>query len=1263
MRMRIEASLVALLAIMGGHAVDAADWPTYLKDNWRSGVTDEQLAVPLVQAWVYKARFAPRPAFGHGYPKTTNWEGGVEKRVIDFDRADAVVAVGGKIYFGSVGDGKVYCLDAATGGVAWTFRTDGPVRLAPAIAGGKAYFGSDDGHVYCVNAATGALVWKFRAAPEDHKIIGNGRLISLWPVRTGVLVDEGVAYFSAGIFASEGVFSYAADAGTGTLLWKNDREGESRLKHVSPMGYQLATKEALVVPMGRMAPAVYDRQTGEMLHKLFIYYGGGTYCTMYEDLLFTGWGAAYCFPIKRKHPGLGEYGTSKSLGSFPGGRLVYADGMVYSCAVPKNEGVSTSVKALAWRPPAATGTVQKSSEAAPAEDKGWTVPFPMAESIILAGKTLFVGGEGLLAALDAADGKTLWSQKMPGSVLHLALSNGRLFASTDQGEIYCFAASGTKALGVVAEAVDPKVKVAPAFQAAAGEILKAAPGAHKGFALIYGVETGELALEMARRTELNIVAVSPDAAKVEAARDLLDRAGVYGGRVVVMQAPLEKLPFTKYFANLVVSETAIAAGTPVGSAAEMVRVCTPVRGTVVASGAADALKAWADGTPLVGAEMKGDWAIYRRPALPGAANWTDQFGTAAAWGTSDDDLVRAPFRVQWFGEPGYEHMVDRHYSGSSPLGADGRLFVPTRKGLHAFDAYNGTELWFYAMEHAAHPNLSICPGNAVIGPQGFFLASDDVVHLLDVETGKLLKEYKLPAAEDGTRRMWGYLAVADGVIIGSRTLGHLPVSEWTGRNTDLTPVANSDILFGMDAETGKVLWTYPTTWFRAHSPAVADGVVFIGYAQGAGGADLERALAEKAKYLPTFDPKTQEALSKAGPWTMLLAALDVKTGKPRWQRIVDAVICGGGEAVLACKDGLLFQFSSIGNDKSFDGLIRGRWATRVIIARSAETGEVAWMKNYDYRGRIALMGDTVLAEPFALDIRTGEQRMVEHPITGARTPWFFVRPYKNCGPFNASKHCLFFRNDSNGYYDIGRHEGSATFDSYRPSCWMSFNSANGLATFAAGGSACRCPGTLQGTVALVHDEENRVYGDFALAAGDVLPVKNLFLNLGAPGDRRDAENQLWLAHPRQKFLGGFQFPYTAEFYEGGGFDRRDSTWNKIDDTPVSWVHNSWAGGIRSLTMTLRRPEDGPATYTVRLLFSETAGAVAGQRVFDIKLQGRTVRQGVDVIKEAGAPDKALVLSFSGIKAKDALMLELVSRQAAPSSAQWPVLCGLTIAQE
>ena len=47
-------------------------------------------------------------------------------------------------------------------------------------------------------------------------------MISRWPIRTGVMVDRGIAYLVAGIWATEGVFAYALDAKTGREIWCND---------------------------------------------------------------------------------------------------------------------------------------------------------------------------------------------------------------------------------------------------------------------------------------------------------------------------------------------------------------------------------------------------------------------------------------------------------------------------------------------------------------------------------------------------------------------------------------------------------------------------------------------------------------------------------------------------------------------------------------------------------------------------------------------------------------------------------------------------------------------------------------------------------------------------------------------------------------------------------------------------------------------------------------------------------------------------------
>jgi len=63
-------------------------------------------------------------------------------------------------------------------------------------------------------------VWKTRLAPREHRIPGNGRIISAWPVRSSVVLRDGTAYAGAGMFPSEGVYLYALDARTGAVKWQ-----------------------------------------------------------------------------------------------------------------------------------------------------------------------------------------------------------------------------------------------------------------------------------------------------------------------------------------------------------------------------------------------------------------------------------------------------------------------------------------------------------------------------------------------------------------------------------------------------------------------------------------------------------------------------------------------------------------------------------------------------------------------------------------------------------------------------------------------------------------------------------------------------------------------------------------------------------------------------------------------------------------------------------------------------------------------------------
>ena len=180
----------------------------------------------------------------------------------------APVAAGGLVFLGG-DDCKVRAFDAATGGPRWTFMTAGRVLQPPTIWNGRAYFGSGDGHVYAVEATTGRLLWRFRVAPAERRIMAYGALSSTWPVDTGVLVKDGIAYAAAGIIDYDGTYVVALDAVTGKLQWENASTGhldEELRKGVSAQGVLVPASGRLWMPGGNViSPAAYDLKTGAYL--------------------------------------------------------------------------------------------------------------------------------------------------------------------------------------------------------------------------------------------------------------------------------------------------------------------------------------------------------------------------------------------------------------------------------------------------------------------------------------------------------------------------------------------------------------------------------------------------------------------------------------------------------------------------------------------------------------------------------------------------------------------------------------------------------------------------------------------------------------------------------------------------------------------------------------------------------------------------------------------------------------------------------------
>jgi hypothetical protein len=260
--MNIALSLLVQLCCCAGALQEKAadDWPTYRKDPARSGKTSTALPDPLQLLW---SRSLPpiTPAFRN--PR------------LQFDRGYEPIVAGKTLYLGSSRDDSVSALDTETGREKWKFFTEGPVRVAPVAWRDRLFVASDDGRLYCLDAASGRPRWTFQAVPSNRKVLGNGRLISVWPVRGGPAVADDCVYFAAGIWPFEGIFVYALDAASGDVVWRNDRSGflygdqphsTEAMGGVTPQGYLVVAGDDLIVPCGTALPATFDRKTGALKH-------------------------------------------------------------------------------------------------------------------------------------------------------------------------------------------------------------------------------------------------------------------------------------------------------------------------------------------------------------------------------------------------------------------------------------------------------------------------------------------------------------------------------------------------------------------------------------------------------------------------------------------------------------------------------------------------------------------------------------------------------------------------------------------------------------------------------------------------------------------------------------------------------------------------------------------------------------------------------------------------------------------------------------
>ena len=526
---------------------------------------------------------APRPAFPH------------EVRLA-YDASYEPVVLGHTMFVPSMVTDSVTALDTDTGNERWRFFAEGPVRFAPVACEGKVYFVSDDGFLYCLDAKDGSLCWKFRGLPagkRDRKVIGHGRLVSLWPARGGPVLAEGVVYFAAGLWPTEGVFIHAVDAESGEAVWSNTDSnhipksnwdhGQGQYAGMTPQGYLAIVGDRLVVPCGAQLPAFLDLETGRR-HAYTMGWGGrnglpkgcwfvagvGNYLSHSGDLYDITRPNTERLP--KTKPGDKDYkpmlypggwtrldterANQRELDSFR--QPVLTPSVIYDSDLSI---VARDLTEVALQEITAADLPAHRSEDPYPDTLGgkfrqlWELPSKL-HVHIKAGSRLYVGGPGVVQAIDTVgdEPQVVWRAEIEGTPHRMLAADEKLFIVTAEGSILAFAAPQTGEATAHTSTASNVAPPADQWTAKTNAILKAT-GARDGYALVLGIDTGRLVEELARQSKLHVIAVDDDPEKVAAVRERLFAVGLYAARVSVLVGDPVTYPFSPYLASLVVSET------------------------------------------------------------------------------------------------------------------------------------------------------------------------------------------------------------------------------------------------------------------------------------------------------------------------------------------------------------------------------------------------------------------------------------------------------------------------------------------------------------------------------------------------------------------------------------------------------------------------------------------------------------------------------------------------------------------------------------
>jgi outer membrane protein assembly factor BamB len=580
-------------------------------------------------------------------------------------------------------------------------------------------------------------------------------------------------------------------------------------------------------------------------------------------------------------------------------------------------------------------------------------------------------------------------------------------------------------------------------------------GATRGICVVLGDGAAELAVELARKSELLIYVQLPDAKVVQAARQAADAAGLYGTRIFVEKGAANKLNLADNLADAVVGQ---APGVP---DAEVLRVLRP-RGKAVL----------------------GDRVLVKPPAS-GVDDWSHPYHGPDNNPQSNDRVVKAPYLTQFLAEPRYAPVPQvAVVSAGRAFKAFGHVAFKAREEpylnkLVAFDGYNGTILW----QRDLTEGVMIHRNTMIATPDVLYVGDDKSCKVIEAATGRLLDEI-IPPVDIAGGTFWKWMAMENGVLYAlmgqqeqrdptmrwqreAHGWPWSPISEGFNQPDKVKDSAQAYVahpwgfggsVLAIDPKSKKVLWSH-------HEDEPVDG----------------RAICMKNGRIYIF---------RFGAY---LACLDAKTGDSLWRKTPENAP-GLFEALgpYSNRQGAAWNWRTTCYLKcSDDALYFAGPQVGKLLAVSATTGEVLWSNPYN-NFQLIVRDDKLYAISGQNDV--GSLSKIFNPLTGDVLAELQTGRRACTRPTGALDAILYRAREGTTRLDLAGPAGLPEpryVAPMRPPCQDGVTVANGLLYWWP--YVCDCQLTLYGAVCLGpagdFNFQPQVIQDERLETGDGNPAK------------------------------------------------------------------------------------------------------------------------------------------------------------------------------